>query len=95
MLFCIKTLRAVLQASYMHHSTTVARIQILQPLLALSCRLILDSSPDAKDGPETCALEMASSSRFETMTPTKTSCDLVVFGKYGESTPDPIGTGLH
>ena len=39
-------------------------------------------SSDTKDGPETCTQGMAPSSLFQTMTPTKTSGDLVVFGEY-------------
>jgi hypothetical protein len=37
---------------------------------------------DTKDGPETCSQEMAPSSLFQTMTPTKTSGELLVFGEW-------------
>jgi hypothetical protein len=54
----------------------------------------LDSS-DTEGRPETYNLGMASSSLLPTTAPIKTSGDLVVFGRLGESTQDLIGTGLH
>ena len=52
-------------------------------------------SSDTEDRPETYTQGMASSSLLPTMAPIKISGDLLVFGKYSESTQDLIGTGLH
>ena len=52
-------------------------------------------SSDTEDTPETYTQGMAPLSLLPTMAPIKTSGDLVVFRKYGESEQDLIGTRLH
>ena len=87
-------LYAVLEAE--HRITSTQRMRCETGDLEMDPHM--DTS-DTKDGPETCTQGMAPSSLFQTMAPTETSGDLMVFGEYGflfgESTHDLIGTGLH
>lgn len=75
-----------------HHTTP--SYQLLGEIGDLGMDPHTDSS-DTKDRPETYTQGMASSSLLPTTAPIKTSDDLAVFGKYGESKQDLCGTGLH
>jgi len=75
-----------------HHATHSHRLQ--DEIGDLRTDPHTDSS-DTEDRPKTYNQGMAPLFLLPTTAPIKTSGDLVVFGKYGESTQDLVGNGLH